>query len=82
MSLKLLQTLVSTNEFFNKILLKRDYYRIISNGLWFKNYSLQHQIKFNLHDNLNIQQSYTSKQFSTSNNQYIPIILYDSTYLS
>ncbi|XP_025190634.1 frataxin homolog, mitochondrial isoform X2 [Melanaphis sacchari] len=69
MYLKLLQAIVSKNEFFTKMLLKREYYCLIINRLHLKNYSLQHQIKFNPNDKFNIQKSFISKQFSTSNNQ-------------
>ncbi|KAL4119590.1 hypothetical protein QTP88_012389 [Uroleucon formosanum] len=69
MSLKLLQSLVSKNEFFTKTLLKREYYHLI-NRSQFKNCSLRHQIKFNPYGkgNLNIHKTYMSKQFSVSNN--------------
>lgn len=67
-TLKLLQSLVSKNEFFTKTLLKREYYRLI-NRSHLKNYSLQHQMKFNPYGNFNIHKSYImSKQFSVSNN--------------
>jgi len=78
-SLKLLQAIITKNEFFNKILLKREYYCLTINRLQLKNYSAQHQIKFNPYDNLNIHKSSMFKQFSTSNNQYLPIV-YNNTF--
>jgi len=80
MSLKLLQAIVTKNESFTKILLKREYYCLIINRLQSKNYSAQHQIKFNPYDNLNIHKSSMFKQFSTSNNQYLPIVIYINTF--
>ncbi|XP_060877781.1 frataxin homolog, mitochondrial isoform X2 [Metopolophium dirhodum] len=69
MSLKLLQSLVSKNEFFTRTLLKQEYYRLI-NRSQFKNCSFQHQMKFNPcgKGNLNLHKSYVSKQFSVSSN--------------
>ncbi|XP_026806046.1 LOW QUALITY PROTEIN: frataxin, mitochondrial [Rhopalosiphum maidis] len=70
-SLKILQSIVSKNEFFTKILLKpkREYCCFNINRLQFKYYSFQHQIKCNPYDSLSIQKFSMSKQFSTSNNQ-------------
>lgn len=78
-SLKLLQSLVSKNEFFIKTLPKREYYCLF-NRSQFKIDLVRHQIKFNPYGNLNIHKFYMSKQFSVSNNLYLPIILiYNNT---
>ncbi|KAL5245382.1 hypothetical protein ACI65C_012792 [Semiaphis heraclei] len=66
-SLKLLQSLVSKNEFFIKTLPKREYYCLF-NRSQFKIDLVRHQIKFNPYGNLNIHKFYMSKQFSVSNN--------------
>jgi len=79
-SLKLLQAIITKNGSFAKILLKREYYCLIINRLQLKNYSAQHQIKFNSYDNLNIHKSSMFKQFSTSNNQYLPIVISINTF--
>lgn len=73
-SLKLLQSLVCKNEFFTKTLLKREYYRLFYRSQ-VKTDLLQHQMKFNPYGNLNIHKSYMSKQFSVTNNLYLPIII-------
>lgn len=70
MYLKLLETLVLKKENAVKLLLRRKYYGLLNNKLQFdNNYSLQHQIKFNLQDSCTVNPSNLYRNFSISNNK-------------
>jgi len=69
MFLKLMRTVVTKNENFSEILLKRMYYSVTADRLRFGNYySLQHRTKFNVQNWRDVNQYYPFRNSSVSNN--------------